>query len=91
MFSGLKVATLASLAVLAVAAPQGPAPISASQCNTGNLQCCQSTQTSEPTPTSWLGGLLSILGVAAQGVSVPIGVTCSPISVSVVLFQPAIA
>ena len=55
------------------------------------LQCCQSTQTNEPTPTSLVGGLLSLVGLSAQGAEVPVGVTCSPISVSCSSFLVIVA
>ncbi|KAI5118057.1 hypothetical protein M0805_005903 [Coniferiporia weirii] len=69
-----KFVAVASLAVLAVATP---AP-QTSQCNTGALQCCQSVQSSSD---SGVSSLLGLLGVVLGGVAVPIGVTCSPISV----------
>ncbi|THH04285.1 hypothetical protein EW145_g5635 [Phellinidium pouzarii] len=72
MFS--KLALITSLAVLAVATP-APA---ASQCDTGSAQCCQSVQSSS---TSAVAALLQSIGVVVQGVDVPIGITCSPITV----------
>ncbi|PAV22587.1 hydrophobin [Pyrrhoderma noxium] len=70
-----KFAAVASLAVLAVATPTP----TGGQCNTGPVQCCQSVQ------DSGSGGLVStllgLLGVVLDGVNVPIGLTCSPISV----------
>ena len=73
MFS--KLAFIASLAVLAVATPT---PQSSGQCNTGPVQCCQSTSSASDPATATLLGLL---GIVAQGVDVPIGITCSPITV----------
>ncbi|OCB86232.1 fungal hydrophobin [Sanghuangporus baumii] len=70
-----KLAVVSSLAILAVATPT---PQSASQCNTGELQCCDSVQSSS---SNAIAALLSILGVVLQGVDVPVGVTCSPITV----------
>ncbi|KAI5121526.1 hypothetical protein M0805_002586 [Coniferiporia weirii] len=55
-----------------------PTATTVSQCNTGNLQCCQSTESSSDPVTSLLLGLL---GIVLEGINVPIGVTCSPISV----------
>ncbi|KLO16830.1 fungal hydrophobin, partial [Schizopora paradoxa] len=49
-----------------------------SQCNVGSLQCCDSTESSSNVVTSILLGLL---GIVLEGVNVPIGVTCSPITV----------
>ncbi|KAJ2913203.1 hypothetical protein MD484_g7219, partial [Candolleomyces efflorescens] len=72
-----------SLAAVAVAAPGGgggspPTPIPASQCNTGPIQCCNSVQSAgAPAVTA----LFALLGIAAQDVNVPVGVTCSPISI----------
>ena len=70
-----KFAAVASLAVLAVATPTP----TGGQCNTGSMQCCQSVQSSSNGAVSVLLGLL---GVVLGGVNVPIGLTCSPISVS---------
>ncbi|PAV14952.1 fungal hydrophobin [Pyrrhoderma noxium] len=42
------------------------------------LACCQSTSSASDPATA---GLLGTLGVALEGVDVPIGVTCSPITV----------
>ncbi|KDQ26241.1 class I hydrophobin superfamily [Pleurotus ostreatus PC15] len=54
-----------------------PTPISPNQCNTNKIQCCNSVQSSD---APLLTGLLGLLGIVLQGV-IPIGVTCSPISV----------
>lgn len=51
----------------------------ANDCNTGTISCCSSTEQSD-TPAA--STLLDTLGVAVQGVAVPIGLGCSPISVS---------
>lgn len=74
MFS--KLAVITSLALLAVASPTTQA--SSGQCNTGKLQCCQSVQSSS---TPGVSSLLGLLGVVLGGVNVPVGLTCSPISV----------
>ncbi|KAL5501110.1 hypothetical protein ACEPAH_9497 [Sanghuangporus vaninii] len=50
-----------------------------SQCNTGELQCCNSVQSSSS--DGLVSVLLGLLGVVLGGVNVPIGVTCSPITV----------
>ncbi|KAL5533863.1 SC3_1 [Sanghuangporus baumii] len=68
-------AVVSSLAILAVATPT---PQSVSQCNTGELQCCNSVQSSS---SDAISALLGLLGVVLQGVDVPVGVTCSPITV----------
>ena len=56
-----KFAIFSTLAVLAVATPM---PQSVSQCNTGNMQCCNSVQNVDLTTLSSLGGLL---GINVQG------------------------
>ena len=71
-----KFAVLSTLAVLAVATPM---PQSVSQCNTGNMQCCNSVQNVDLTTLSSLGGLL---GINVQGLIPTVGLTCSGISVS---------
>lgn len=78
-----KFAALTTLAVatLAVATParrnDGSGP--SNQCNTGTLQCCDSTQTAASASSSLLG-LLGLLGVVVGSVTGLIGVTCSPIT-----------
>ncbi|KAF9007481.1 fungal hydrophobin-domain-containing protein [Cyathus striatus] len=71
----MKVAVIVSaLAVAAAALPQ----TTVSQCNTGDLQCCQSVQSSS-NPS--VASLLGLLGAVVQGAAVQVGLTCSPISV----------
>ncbi|ESK92236.1 hydrophobin [Moniliophthora roreri MCA 2997] len=65
-----------SFTLLAAALPGGPP--SGGQCNTGPIQCCNSVQSSSDPATSLLLGLL---GVVLQGINVPIGLTCNPITV----------
>jgi len=81
----MQFATLALFAVAAatttLAAATGVAtttPIPASQCNTGPVQCCNSTGTAKDPSISKLLGLLNI---NVSDVTAIIGVTCSPISV----------
>ncbi|KAL5527865.1 hypothetical protein ACEPAG_6666 [Sanghuangporus baumii] len=50
----------------------------ASQCDTGDLQCCNSVQ-SAGSPAA--AGLLGLLGIVIQGLDIPVGLTCDPISV----------
>lgn len=72
-----KVFTIASLAILAVATP-APVPTDG-QCNTGELQCCNSVQKAD---SAAVAPLLGLLGIVLQDVNALVGVTCSPISVS---------
>ncbi|KAH9950780.1 hydrophobin-domain-containing protein [Amylocystis lapponica] len=55
-----------------------PTSTSAGQCNTGSIQCCQSTEAAN-SPAGSL--LLGLLGVVVQGVDVLLGLDCSPINV----------
>ncbi|KAJ3996826.1 hydrophobin 2 [Lentinula boryana] len=63
----------AALATLAVATP---AP--RDTCSTGPIQCCQ---TVEPASSSGAAGILSLLGIVLQDLTVDVGLTCSPITV----------
>ncbi|RPD64626.1 fungal hydrophobin [Lentinus tigrinus ALCF2SS1-7] len=85
---------LLSLSLLAVAYPGGSPPpsktttvtvtapastvTSASQCSTGDLQCCKSVESA-----SSLGGtlLLGLLGIVLSDLNVLLGLNCSPITV----------
>ena len=49
-----------------------------SQCTTGTLQCCNSVQAASSAAASLLLGLL---GVVLQDLTIPIGISCSPITV----------
>ncbi|PPQ91617.1 hypothetical protein CVT25_012798 [Psilocybe cyanescens] len=72
-----KVITALALATLAAANPvRRNEP--ASQCDTGDIQCCNSVQAAD---SSSIAGLLSLLGVVVQDVTALVGVNCSPISV----------
>ncbi|KAH7921165.1 fungal hydrophobin, partial [Leucogyrophana mollusca] len=49
----------------------------ASQCDTGDLQCCNSVESaSSPSATALLG----LLGIVLSSVDVLVGLTCDPIS-----------
>jgi hypothetical protein len=79
MFSKLTLASVVSaMALLAVATPVPTDGGSSSQCNTGSTQCCTSVSTSGDPVTKLLLGLL---GVAVNGLNVPIGLTCSPLTI----------
>ncbi|TDL27147.1 fungal hydrophobin [Rickenella mellea] len=69
-----KLAVIAALATLAVAVPTP----GGGQCNSGPVQCCNSLTTAgDPAVAQQLG----LLGINLQDLNVPIGLTCSPITV----------
>ncbi|KAF6756259.1 hydrophobin-315 [Ephemerocybe angulata] len=76
--------TALGLASVAVAVPTGgpttPAPIPASQpeCNTGQIQCCNSVQEAN---SPGLAAIFALLGLNVGDITGLVGVTCSPISV----------
>ncbi|CAA7263943.1 unnamed protein product [Cyclocybe aegerita] len=74
-------ATLA-LAHLAVATPTPrdilPPAIPASQCNAGNLQCCDTAQSANSPAVAII---LALLGIVVPDVTAAVGLTCTPISV----------
>ncbi|KAF6749982.1 fungal hydrophobin [Ephemerocybe angulata] len=72
------IASLLALASAAVAIPTEPAPIPASQCNTGPIQCCNSLQAAN---TPAVSTLLGLLGIVVQPITALVGLTCSPISI----------
>ncbi|KAF9061190.1 fungal hydrophobin-domain-containing protein [Rhodocollybia butyracea] len=58
--------------------PATTVTIPASQCSTGPVQCCDSTETAG----SGLGSLLlGLLGIVVQDLDLLLGVSCSPIDV----------
>ncbi|KAL5514033.1 hypothetical protein ACEPAG_2794 [Sanghuangporus baumii] len=67
-----KLASFATVALLAVATP------AMAQCDTSPVQCCDSVQNAGSPD---IASLLGLLGIVVQGVDVPIGVGCTPISV----------
>jgi hypothetical protein len=76
MFSKLAVILAASIALVATAIPTEPAPPTVSQCN-GELVCCdQKSTTNDPSAVEQLGAI----GVLLQGLDVPVGLECNPIS-----------
>ena len=91
-----KIVSIATVAFLAVATPAmaqvshkpsfppSLSMTSLSQCNTGSLECCQSVQNSD---SSDIAKLLGLLAVIVEGVNIPIGVGCSPITVSIPFYR----
>ncbi|KAJ7916162.1 fungal hydrophobin [Mycena leptocephala] len=73
MFSKLSVVVTSVLITFAAAIPTYPPPSS-----TGP-QCCQSVESSSNTGVA---SLLGLLGVIVNGVNVPIGLNCSPITIA---------
>ena len=67
---------IASLPILAAATP---VELEVRQsCSTDDIQCCNSVEQSNSAAGSTLLGLL---GIVLQGVAVPLGIGCTPISV----------
>ena len=100
MFARLAAFTMSALPLLAAATPApggGQSGGGGSRCNTGSIQCCQSTETvslavkNSPTrlqstyhaqASSVTGAaLLGLLGIVVQDVNVLLGIDCSPINV----------
>ncbi|KAF5310400.1 hypothetical protein D9758_016957 [Tetrapyrgos nigripes] len=71
-----KFLTVAALASLAAANPLEVRQ--AGQCNTGPIQCCNAVR---PASDPVVYALLRLLGIVVQDPNLPVGVTCSPISV----------
>src|SRR4051794_32044918 len=65
------------LIVMALAAIASVTATSASTCAQSNLQCCNTVQSAQSEPAA---GLLALLGINAQSITGPVGVTCSPIT-----------
>ncbi|KAG7442149.1 fungal hydrophobin [Guyanagaster necrorhizus] len=72
------VVMLATLASIAMAAPT-TATYTGGQCNTGSMQCCNQAGPANKLPLdSTVAGILSII---LPSLSVPVGISCTPISV----------
>ncbi|KAF5356484.1 hypothetical protein D9757_012562 [Collybiopsis confluens] len=65
-----------ALATLAAATP-APRNEPASSCTTGPIQCCN-TVTTASNPAA--AGILALLGIVLQDLTVAVGLTCSPIT-----------
>ncbi|KAJ7176272.1 fungal hydrophobin [Mycena crocata] len=74
MFSKLSVVVTSALITLAAAIPTTTPPVSTPD----SPQCCNSVVSSTSTATSAVGALL---GLDLTGLNVPIGLSCSPITV----------
>ncbi|KAH7883461.1 hydrophobin 2 [Phlebopus sp. FC_14] len=80
MFSRLATLALpiAALAAVVAAGPAKRGTIPASQCNTGDLSCCNQVESaSDPTVTT----LASLLGIVLGPVDALVGLSCTPITV----------
>jgi Fungal hydrophobin len=81
MFSKLALFVTAFLAffllVTASPLPGGSPSGSVSQCNTGPVQCCQSTTQSN---TNTGVALLGLVGAPIQGIVTTVGFNCNPIT-----------
>ncbi|TBU28462.1 fungal hydrophobin-domain-containing protein [Dichomitus squalens] len=81
MFSRVAAFTLVALPLLAAATPlEGRGGEPASSCSTAPVQCCNTwsnTQASDPAAA----GILGLLGIVLQDLTVAVGLTCSPITV----------
>ncbi|KAF8550908.1 fungal hydrophobin [Imleria badia] len=79
MYARFSILPIAALAAVVAAAPNAlDARNDSSECNTGSLQCCTSTQTSTPATLTELGGLLGLVLPTIDGL---IGLGCTPITV----------
>ncbi|ESK90034.1 hydrophobin [Moniliophthora roreri MCA 2997] len=73
-----KLISLAALATLAAATPTRRTDKPASECTTGPVQCCDTvTNAGDPSAAKIIG----LLGIVVQDLNVPVGLTCSPITV----------
>ncbi|EIN08599.1 fungal hydrophobin [Punctularia strigosozonata HHB-11173 SS5] len=66
-----------ALSALVATAAAAPSTLPASQCNTGSIQCCNSTQKAS---SAGMSDLLGLLGVVVSDVTALVGSNCSPIS-----------
>ncbi|KAJ3476689.1 hypothetical protein NLI96_g10988 [Meripilus lineatus] len=78
MFARSAQTILAIVLFFVAFASSTPVP-QASSCNTGPLQCCNSTQTTNSDPG--LTPLLALLGIVLEPIDALIGVGCSPITI----------
>ncbi|CDO71944.1 hypothetical protein BN946_scf184940.g91 [Trametes cinnabarina] len=74
MFSRAVALAVSALPLLAAATPLE----ARSDCDTGSIQCCESTETADSAAGA---ALLGLLGIVLQDVNVLLGLNCSPITV----------
>ncbi|KAF7342266.1 Hydrophobin 2 [Mycena venus] len=74
MFSKLSVVVASVLITLAAATPTSTPPVTTPTSN----QCCSSVQSSS---SSAVSAVAALLGLDLSGLNVPIGLSCSPITV----------
>ena len=65
---------LSYMSMVVVAEP----PMSASQCPTKPIQCCEAIR---PSDDPVVKAILALLGIVITGAVVPVGITCTPINV----------
>lgn len=82
IISNMQYSKLSAFATLALAtlAAATPTRRQSNQCNTGSLQCCESTQDASSSTVTGLLGLLGLLDVILGDITGQVGVTCSPIT-----------
>ncbi|KAF7288909.1 Hydrophobin 2 [Mycena indigotica] len=78
MFANLKYTAVLALATLAVAVPNSGLQSRNDPPPSDSPQCCNSVVSST---SSVVSGLLALLGIDLGGANIPIGLSCSPITV----------
>jgi len=73
-----KPTTSATKTTTIVVTTTAPAASGGNQCSTGPVQCCNSVESSSSENSS---KTLGLLGIVLQGLDIPVGLNCSPISV----------
>ncbi|EGO01039.1 hypothetical protein SERLA73DRAFT_179079 [Serpula lacrymans var. lacrymans S7.3] len=64
--------------VTVTATAPGSTVTTVSQCNTGDLQCCNSVESAS---SSGVADLLGLLGIVLGDITGLVGITCSPLSI----------
>ena len=78
--SALTTLALAGFAAATAVRRTGTPTTPASQCNTADLKCCNSTQESDSL-TGPVTALLGLLGVNVGSITALVGLTCSPLTI----------